>query len=208
MTQATAFHLKEPLPKYQGREALVRNLIDHITTGGFSVGSKFLSDNDIVVKTGRSRTAVRQALNVLQDQGWIDRVGGKGTFVGTKLSEYLSGEYTEPSVPLQKTSAMLRVAVAFTRLKEMPNDGIAHRHADRYTFACGASSPRSRKADAMFQQFQTIRVSPAQLSRYPRRVSRREIAVWSGRRPSPTGRWMGSRSNGFPSSVRGANKPL
>ena len=101
---------------------LARNLIDHIITGGFSVGSKFLSDNDIVATTGRSRTAVRQALNVLQDQGWIDRVGGKGTFVGTKLAEYRSGNHSEPSVPLKKAPSMLRVAVTISGLGEVPDD--------------------------------------------------------------------------------------
>jgi len=119
MIRTASFRLKEPLPKYQGREVLVRNLIDHITTGGFSVGSKFLSDNDVVSLTGRSRTAVRQALNVLQDQGWIDRVGGKGTFVGTKLLEYQSGRHREVTAPSKKESSILRVAVAISSLSPL-----------------------------------------------------------------------------------------
>jgi len=114
MTLTAIFRLNEPLPKYQGREVLVRNLIDHITTGGFSVGSRFLSDHDVVSLTGRSRSAVRQALSVLQEQGWIDRVGGKGTFVGKKLLEIQPGNRREVTAPSKKESTMLRVAVAMS----------------------------------------------------------------------------------------------
>ncbi|MCL2624322.1 MAG: GntR family transcriptional regulator [Planctomycetaceae bacterium] len=85
---ATEFILKEPLPKYRSTDALVKQLIDYITTGGFDVGSEFLSDKDLVTQTGRSRTAVRRALDVLQTEGWIRRQGGKGTYVGERLTEY------------------------------------------------------------------------------------------------------------------------
>lgn len=89
MPPVAKFKLKEPLPKYRSTEILVKNLIDYILTGGFKVGSKFLSDSDIVSVTGRSRTAVRRALNIMQDEGWILRKGGKGTFVGPRLEEHL-----------------------------------------------------------------------------------------------------------------------
>jgi len=127
MTLTAEFKLREPLPKYRATETLARHLIDHIVTGGFCVGSKFLSDNDIVTITGRSRTAVRQALNILQDQGWIDRLGGKGTFVGSKLDEYRSGNGAkEQFLPAKRESSMLRVAVAVSGLGEVEDEATSY----------------------------------------------------------------------------------
>ena len=86
---ASEFKLKGPLPKYRSTETLVQQLIEHITTGNnFNVGDRFLSDNDLVIITGRSRTAVRRALSILSEGGWIRRKGGSGTFIGEKLAEY------------------------------------------------------------------------------------------------------------------------
>ncbi len=82
------FKLKTPLPKYRTTETLVKNLIEYVTNGNFEVGDKFLSDRDLVIITGRSRTSVRRALNRLQDEGWIIRHGGKGTYVGDRLAEF------------------------------------------------------------------------------------------------------------------------
>lgn len=85
------FKLTVPLPKYRSTEALVKNLIDYIISGDFEVGSKFLIDKELVLITGRSRTTVRRALNILQEEGWITRHGGKGTYVGKRLDEYRQG---------------------------------------------------------------------------------------------------------------------
>ena len=116
------FRLKEPLPKYRSTDALVSQLIEYITTGGFDVGNEFLSDKDLVTQTGRSRTAVRRALDVLQNEGWIRRLGGKGTYIGERLNEYRESTENDPLTrPFRtKTSrgerSLIRVAVAVSGL--------------------------------------------------------------------------------------------
>ncbi len=131
MSALNEFKLKEPLPKYRSTEALVKQLIEYITGGGFSVGSEFLSDKDLVTQTGRSRTAVRRALDVLQNEGWIRRQGGKGTYVGERLAEYMtshddSGNRTTSqnsyANPMRKEHSLIRVAVAVSGLRDMKHE--------------------------------------------------------------------------------------
>ncbi len=78
--------VKHDLPKYRVAEALRPHLIKYLVTGGFAVGDQFLSDRQLMEATGKSRTAVRRALVQLQKEGWIERHGGVGTFVGPRLA--------------------------------------------------------------------------------------------------------------------------
>jgi DNA-binding LacI/PurR family transcriptional regulator len=80
------FVVRSPLPKYRATESLCRQLIEHILAGGFRVGDPFLSDRAVMEAAGRSRSAVRKALDQLQRDGWIERRGGVGTFVGPRLA--------------------------------------------------------------------------------------------------------------------------
>lgn len=82
------FKLDAPLPKYRTTEILVKILVDYIKGGDFEVGSPFFYDRDLVLITGRSRSTVRRALDILQEEGWITRRGGKGTFIGERLAVY------------------------------------------------------------------------------------------------------------------------
>ena len=122
MSITQEFRLKEPLPKYRSTDALVRQLIEYITTGGFDVGNEFLSDKDLVTQTGRSRTAIRRALDVLQSEGWIRRLGGKGTYVGERLDEYRESSEIEPRTRTFEANtsrgerSLIRVAVAVSGL--------------------------------------------------------------------------------------------
>jgi LacI family transcriptional regulator len=124
MSLVHEFKLTEPLPKYRSTDALVRQLIDYILTGGFVVGSEFLSDKDLVTQTGRSRTAVRRALDVLQNEGWIRRQGGKGTYIGERLDEHRQSSNHIPHVhfsnsrPSSRERSLIRVAVAVSGLRE------------------------------------------------------------------------------------------
>lgn len=135
---AGEFKLKAPLPKYRSTDILVKYLIEYITTGGFVVGSEFLSDKDLVTQTGRSRTAVRRALEVLQNEGWIRRQGGKGTFVGDRLAEYQKSHNSEEKTDSfvlsssssqaaenkreNKQQSAIRVAVAVSGLRDMKHE--------------------------------------------------------------------------------------
>ena len=81
-----SFVVHSPLPKYRAAESLRRQLIEHLLSGGFRVGDPFLSDREVMEAAGRSRTAVRRALEHLQREGWIERRGGVGTFVGPRVA--------------------------------------------------------------------------------------------------------------------------
>ena len=128
MSLSQEFKLKEPLPKYRSTDALVAQLIDFITTGGFDVGSEFLSDKDLVTQTGRSRTAVRRALDVLQNEGWIRRQGGKGTYVGERLDEHRESSDQSPRLRLPNARvngserSLIRVAVAVSGLRDTKHE--------------------------------------------------------------------------------------
>ncbi|MEN6492866.1 MAG: substrate-binding domain-containing protein [Thermoguttaceae bacterium] len=104
-----AFVLKAPLPKYRAADALCQQLIDHLQTGGFSVGDPFLSDRQVMDATGRSRTAVRRALDQLQQEGWIQRRGGHGTFVGPRVLMAVADRLTPSS---ERRLARLAVVIA------------------------------------------------------------------------------------------------
>lgn len=114
---AGEFRLKAPLPKYRSTETLVEQLTEYIRTGNFNVGDRFLSDNDLVIITGRSRTAVRRALNILREDGWILRKGGSGTFVGEKLAEYQNASVDDQGeVPGLRSLPVVNHAAAFAEI--------------------------------------------------------------------------------------------
>lgn len=112
-----AFVLKSPLPKYRATEALCQQLIDHLQTGGFSAGDPFLSDRQVMDATGRSRSAVRRALDQLQQEGWIERRGGHGTFVGPRVLMPTADSPTSSS-----KRRMVRLAVVIAGLGQLRHD--------------------------------------------------------------------------------------
>ena len=86
------FILNVELPKHGVSEALRPHLIRYLLQGGFSYGDPFLSDRDLVEATGRSRSAIRLAFDLLQKDGWIERRSGTGTFVGPRIKTVKAAE--------------------------------------------------------------------------------------------------------------------
>lgn len=112
------FILQAPLPKYRAAEALCRQLREYLLGGGFQVGDPFLSDRAVMEAAGRSRTAVRRALERLQHEGWIERRGGVGTFVGPRVAM--------PAAARERATAsdthLVRVAAVAAGLGQLPHD--------------------------------------------------------------------------------------
>ena len=94
MHPSKSFPAFESLPRYRVAEALRPLLIDYIKEGGFQVGDQFLSDRDVMKMSCRSRTAVRRTFDLLQEEGWVERRGGRGTFVGPRLA-MINGQTNE-----------------------------------------------------------------------------------------------------------------
>ena len=98
------------LPKYKGTKAIQDGLIDYMIRQGSRPGDAFLSDREVMEATGRSRTAVRRALAGLQEEGWIERRGGIGTFVGQRIVEVNNKNGETPLVP-EDRKKVLRIGV-------------------------------------------------------------------------------------------------
>ena len=72
-------------------------LLLQITKGEYPVGSQLPSEPDLARKLGVSRATLRQALVLLQDDGMVRNIRGKGNFV-------LESSYKEEDVQLEKLS--------------------------------------------------------------------------------------------------------
>ncbi len=73
-----------------------------ILIGNHSPGSRLPAEGELVKQSGCSRITVRQALKVLEDEGWIERKQGIGTFVCDRLSQELSRVQTITEVMRSK----------------------------------------------------------------------------------------------------------
>src|SRR3954471_1742815 len=56
-------------------------LKDRIDAGTWSAGDRFPSERELIEEFGVSRTAIRPALDLLESDGQLVRVKGRGTFV-------------------------------------------------------------------------------------------------------------------------------
>jgi len=84
LTASTAFH-----PKYC---ALVEQLRQQIQSGHFANGEQITSEPSLCDLYSLSRGTVRQAIQLLVDQGLLVRKQGRGTFVAspTERSQHFS----------------------------------------------------------------------------------------------------------------------
>ncbi|RYG48754.1 GntR family transcriptional regulator [bacterium] len=64
----------------QLRTALLGSLKD----GSFNVGDRFPSEPELISRYGVSRATVREAIIALEQEGWLRRLQGKGTFVNER----------------------------------------------------------------------------------------------------------------------------
>lgn len=71
---------------------LVIILENRIETGGYKPGQRFPSEQELCDEFGVSRAVVRPALEILEREGRVERIKGRGTFVGAAKAIYeLSG---------------------------------------------------------------------------------------------------------------------
>ncbi len=73
--------MNERLPKYF---TISQDIINQIKHGELLPGMKIPSENDIIEKYGVSNTTARKALQQINDNGWVIKIKGKGTFVRKK----------------------------------------------------------------------------------------------------------------------------
>jgi GntR family transcriptional regulator of arabinose operon len=64
---------------------LLRNaLLDSLQDGSLKVGDRLPSEPELIAKYGVSRATVREAIISLEQEGWLRRLQGKGTFVSER----------------------------------------------------------------------------------------------------------------------------
>lgn len=64
---------------------LLKNaLLDSLQGGTFKVGDRFPSEPELISRYGVSRATVREAIIALEQEGWLRRLQGKGTFVSER----------------------------------------------------------------------------------------------------------------------------
>jgi GntR family transcriptional regulator len=93
MSRLTAL-VRKDIPLYRQLDAILR---DQIAGGQLQPGDRFPSEAELCVRYGVSRATVRQALEALDREGWIDRTPGRGTFMRA------------PSSPAQPQPGRLRI---------------------------------------------------------------------------------------------------
>ncbi|MEO0586972.1 MAG: GntR family transcriptional regulator [Planctomycetota bacterium] len=74
--------LRKAYPSRGAADVLCERVTTLLRDGGFAVGDRFLTDDELAEATGLSRSTVRRAIGVLRTQGWLRSKAGLGTFVG------------------------------------------------------------------------------------------------------------------------------
>lgn len=78
MSDRDTIDRRSPMPLYF---QLARLLIDDINSGRWQAGDRLPSESEICDRYGVSRATVRQALLRLENEGMIQRLKGRGTFI-------------------------------------------------------------------------------------------------------------------------------
>lgn len=78
MEKRAAVRVRGGVPLYY---QVMRVLKEQIMSGGYPPGGQLPSESDLTETFGVSRVVVRQGLQLLEDEGLIERIKGKGTFV-------------------------------------------------------------------------------------------------------------------------------
>jgi len=99
------------LPAYS---QIAKTLADRVTSGVYGAGSRLPSGSELCAEFGVSPMTVRRALTILQDQGLVSGMQGRGTFArSVDLSDSvfrldsLTGEWLDESAEIRLLSASM-----------------------------------------------------------------------------------------------------
>lgn len=91
---------EQSIPKYiQAKEAI----LSWILTGKFVTHEKLPSENEIVKQFAMSRQTIRQALGELEQEGWLYKEQGKGTFVAQQSTNHTRSSHNGMTIGLITT---------------------------------------------------------------------------------------------------------
>lgn len=81
---------------------IANHLKSEILSGRLPVGARLPPENELVDRAKLSRVTVRKGLEILENEGWVVRKQGLGTFVRSAISQELSSVQTITEVLLAK----------------------------------------------------------------------------------------------------------
>ena len=125
-------------------EQLRKALLEAITSGKLSAGTKLPTEEELCAQFGISRPVARQAYNMLIEEGFVERMQGRGTFVrspdtrGRFLNKQLSFAAEMGVLNLEHRTEVLRAEWVsytpelFSRLKLERGDRCYHLVRMRY----------------------------------------------------------------------------
>ena len=125
-------------------EQLRKALLEAITSGKLSAGTKLPTEEELCAQFGISRPVARQAYNMLIEEGFVERMRGRGTFVrspdtrGRFLNKQLSFAAEMGVLNLEHRTEVLRAEWVsytpelFARLKLERGDRCYHLVRMRY----------------------------------------------------------------------------
>ena len=102
-------------------EQLRKALLEAITSGKLSAGTKLPTEEELCAQFGISRPVARQAYNMLIEEGFVERMRGRGTFVrspdtrGRFLNTQLSVAAEGGGLDVEKTAGAVCTAQAGTQ---------------------------------------------------------------------------------------------
>jgi GntR family transcriptional regulator len=76
--------LNKDVPKYY---QIGQDIIASIQNGDLKTGQQIPSENEIIERYRVSNTTARKALKAIEDEGWVERIKGRGTYVRTNSVE-------------------------------------------------------------------------------------------------------------------------
>lgn len=126
-------NLKFSLPRYRAANEIYNTLVQWMVREGVSVGEPFLSDRQVMELTGKSRTVIRRALGQMQQDGWIERRGGVGTFVGPRVMS-ANDPNAHINVSYKKNTAgrPLRIGIILGGTEVVDDSGTNIRHTGSF----------------------------------------------------------------------------
>src|ERR1700675_4323818 len=104
------------LPQAQGSAAIIAaRLRAAILGGGYSVGDRLPPERDIARALGASRTTIRNALQLLEDDELVKRKAGSGTYVAQN-ARVESDDVAETTSPLELVEVRIAIEPKMVRL--------------------------------------------------------------------------------------------
>ncbi|WP_158263617.1 GntR family transcriptional regulator [Aliiruegeria haliotis] len=128
---------RKAVPLYVELAAILRS---RILDGSFKSGERLPTLNDLTLEMGVSRVTVRQAMDILESEGLIERGSGRGTFVNDR--PVAPHEVFRMSAKLDTLTALVRggeAEIISTNLEDSPSvpkfDGVDPvQLKERFTF--------------------------------------------------------------------------